>query len=148
MRIRVLIIWTFLMFGCRSSSSPVGPKLGEEFSLKVGQQITLDYGRAVLAVDSVKDSRCPLDVMCFWSGLATVWCRLSGVPFTLSIYSEAADTSLSNYSVALTSVEPWPISRHIPAQGDYVMKFIVTRDYRMWKRITALTVASHVRGLK
>ncbi len=148
MRTWILLLAAILLLGCKSSSGPLSAKLGQEFSMKVGQQITLEDGWDVLSVESVEDSRCPVGLMCFMAGSARVSCKLSEVPFALSIYNQAVDTLLCGYHVELTSVEPWPTIQQTPAQEDYVIKFIVTRDYRMWKRTTALTMASHVRGLK
>ncbi len=119
----------FLFFcSCKPSSAPLSPKLGEEFSMKVGQQAAIEGGRATLVVDSVIEGRCPVDARCDAPGSADVFCRLSGVPFTLGIYIAAVDTMLSDYQVQLTSVEPWPTTLWRPAQEDYVIKFIVTMN--------------------
>ncbi len=123
----ILLLGTLLLCGCKSSSGPVSPKLGEEFSMKVGESVTLQDGGAVISVQSVEDSRCPVNLMCFWAGIARVSCKLSDIPFALSIYSEAVDTLLSGYRVELTSVDPWPTAQSTPAQEDYVVKFIVTK---------------------
>ncbi len=122
-----LLMGVLLLCGCKSSSGPLNPKLGEEFSMKVGQQVTLQDGGATLSVESVEDSRCPVDMMCVIAGSAKVSCTLSGVSFALSFYQAAVDTSLSGYDVRLTSVEPWPTAQRSPAQEDYILKFIVTK---------------------
>lgn len=67
-----------LAFGCSSAAGPdhsgtfaVAAKLGERFTLKVGQRARIDdAGLAMRFVDVVGDSRCPSNalILCVWEG--------------------------------------------------------------------------------
>ena len=100
--------------------------MGSEFSLPIGQKITVDGYNRQLAVEITKiyDTRCPIDAFCIWEGYY-------GVDLTISNGTQSAPVSLCNlfcgstykerdtatfvlndhrYSVVLKDIIPYPVS--------------------------------------
>jgi hypothetical protein len=71
---RNLIFFLLLFTGTASGQTSDGPKEvmpGEEFTIRVGQQVVLkDTNLTIRFLDVTEDSRCPVDVVCAWAGNA------------------------------------------------------------------------------
>ena len=83
------------------------------------------------------DSRCPIDVMCVWAGLAEVELTFSQPGSTLTDtlvlgdFSGTTKTDLATfgvYSVRLLQVLPAPLSTMTIPQEDYVVKLEVKKS--------------------
>jgi hypothetical protein len=96
-------------------------KLGEPFILKVGQTVVVrDENLSITFQDVVSDSRCPTNVLCFWSGIAEVQIRLATKSADTAIVTVAilggsesdfdsryAGDTLG-YHIALLRLDPYP----------------------------------------
>jgi len=114
--------------GCAASPSPASIRLGQDFTLKVGETAILEGGRlevGFLAVEA--DSRCPRDVQCAWEGDAT-----GKVSFgkgegrrTLRLHTsprmEEPAGGSDPYRVVLIALNPPPVSAGEPPPSDYVV---------------------------
>jgi hypothetical protein len=85
---RLLILAVLLLVGCAGSTGEVKVRLGEEFSLPMGQTavITGEEFR-IEFVQVSEDSRCPKDVTCIWEGRVTAVVEIStdGSPQQLNL---------------------------------------------------------------
>ncbi|AUD05703.1 hypothetical protein CWM47_29990 [Spirosoma pollinicola] len=114
----LLIVGTVLFSACKSSNtSPTDSiSLGLHQSGRLGSEI-------VVRVDSIQDSRCPLNVTCIWAGQAKVKFLLSKDTDSTAVrLSLGADPGSSNkrpdsttvslnserYKVILREVNPYP----------------------------------------
>ena len=65
-----LLLFTGAAYG-QAADGPKEPAMDEEFTLKVGQKVTVkDTNLTVRFVAVAEDSRCPVDVTCAWAGNA------------------------------------------------------------------------------
>lgn len=127
MKVFLLLVALVCLPGCKSSSGPLTPKPGENFSLMVGQFARIGNAGETLSFDSVEeDSRCPEGMMCFWSGNARIALKLSGIPFSLNTNIEPVDTSLHGFTVRLVSLDPYPEAGRIPDRLEYKATLVVT----------------------
>ena len=119
--------------GCNRSKTPYGPKPDYDRSFNLEDSLTLSFGETAISekenisirFDSLlEDSRCPIDVICFWEGNA----RLSfffeepagAHRFALNTYSGfTRDTLVSSYHISLIDVLPRPVSGREIDQKDY-----------------------------
>ena len=81
MRIRSLaLVLTLSLAGCPQSSQS-DPELGQEFTLRAGQEVLLKGEGLKVRFDSVvEDGRCPPEVQCVWQGNAKIRLRLVKAP--------------------------------------------------------------------
>ena len=135
----------FVLFGCASAadgftkpktSSEVA-RLGREFKLKPGQQISLKGTKLRIQFAAVSnDSRCPSDVTCVWAGNAAVRLdvstnRSNGKSLTLNtakVSSLATEADYRGYKVKLVDLSPYPRSDRKIAAGDYVVTLLVSKN--------------------
>lgn len=120
-----------LLAGC--GANPAGPSVvtGQEFQLRTGDAVAVegtDFGVRFEAVAS--DSRCPADAICVTLGDAeavfTV-VRVSGAT-SVTLHTapgEARHSSVGEWSVSLTRLDPYP----------YAGVKIAPRDYRATLRV-------------
>jgi hypothetical protein len=111
------------------------PGLGESFTLKVGQTVTIDGEDLKLKFDSVvSDSRCPSDVVCVWAGEAEV--RLiatqNGADTPLVLVEEGLTSGLNvvdykNYTIRF-KLTPYPVSTHQIQTSEYRLELTVTKS--------------------
>ncbi|MEM2558630.1 MAG: hypothetical protein QXT51_04810, partial [Nitrososphaerota archaeon] len=67
--IAVAILSVFILFLQGGEKFEISPSLDEEFRLKVGEKALVRGVELVLVINKViEDSRCPINVYCFWSG--------------------------------------------------------------------------------
>lgn len=125
--ILVLFLVSVFVFAC--STDPVGPKLGEQFDLKVGQQVTVQSAGLTIKFKAVDgDSRCPEGVMCFWAGDAKVIIVVSQNEIALSATLNQNQATYSGFSFRLVNLSPYPkIDQRINPQ-DYVAKLVVSKN--------------------
>jgi hypothetical protein len=135
----------FVLFGCASAADGITkPKtssevarLGREFKLRPGQQISLKGTKLRIQFAAVSnDSRCPSDVTCVWAGNAAVRLdvstnRSNGKSLTLNTArgsSLATEADYRGYKVKLVDLSPYPRSDHHLAAGDYVVTLLVSKN--------------------
>lgn len=124
----VLVVFWVAVFAFGFSTNPVDPKLGEQFDLKLGQQVTVqNEGLTIKFKTVVNDSRCPEGAQCIWAGNAKVTIVVSEIDIALNTNSDPKQTPYSNYTLRLITLSPYPkLNQKINPQ-DYVAKLIVTK---------------------
>jgi len=111
-------------------------------SLKLDDSLTLHFQDTLfnneeniwITFDQViEDSRCPVDVRCFWAGNAKLGFAIvkeeNKVPFTLNTHGGRfpRDTTLFGYKITLLDVKPYPHTDSTFTQIDYSAKIIVSK---------------------
>ncbi|GAA4290134.1 hypothetical protein GCM10023163_03150 [Aestuariibaculum suncheonense] len=84
-----------------------------------------------LCVDSVSDSRCPINVNCVWEGNAAVYFTLSSkhedIPFTLNTFSNfKQDTIINGITFSLVDVLPYPDTTNARNQEAYYVNIDIS----------------------
>jgi len=109
------------------STVDIGAKLGEEFSLAIGQSAAISsVNMKIDFVAVTADSRCPSGAQCIWAGEAkcTVIISLNKKEQTVTLIqpgnSSSAETSIEGYSLSFI-LNPYP----------QVGKQIENKDYRL-----------------
>ncbi len=107
-------------------------------TLQLNYQETLLFPNDVaLSFQSINDSRCPIDAVCFWQGVAEVGLNLSTqsggtTDFIMSYLGLCEENCCSpeevgNYKIELLEVLPYPDLSGIPVTiEDYTITIIVT----------------------
>lgn len=136
------VLMHFMLIGCgtdpnmNSATNQTPPRMGQEFSIKVGQTVKLDsVDLQVRFVAVTEDSRCPADVNCVWAGKADVALDVvhnkcgSALKLTTQRSSQASDDGkVGDFRVKLVKLDPYPRSDRKIAPGDYVATLSVTKD--------------------
>lgn len=120
-----------MLSGC--SGGPTQPDrvpTGRSFDLRVGETaLTTDDVR--IKFDTVRsDSRCPVDVTCVRAGEAVIALtigRVGEVPEGRELDTTPArsSTTFLNFTITLSSLQPYPRSDRQTQPGDYIGTFIV-----------------------
>lgn len=147
MRITILSLLLASLLGCAqqpgseepSSQRVSGPKLGREFAVKYGQEVTLeDEGLKVRFASVTSESRCPSDpeVNCVWEGYAQIVLRLSkdgegaanmklNTPNSLQEKYPSEDGYL-DYTVELVKLSPYPGTAGGIEAAEYTATLLIT----------------------
>ena len=103
---------------------------GEPFNLRVGDSaLTTDDVR--IRFDTVRsDSRCPMDALCVRAGEAVIALtvgRVGEAPVGRELDTTPArsSTSFQNFTITLSSLQPYPRSDRQIQPGDYIGTFVV-----------------------
>lgn len=121
---------------CAGGATPV-PRLGRQFKLRAGQQVTLKGQNLRIKFAAVKeDSRCPADVTCVWAGNAAVLLEVSkrgrgSKSLTLNTNSRSSlvdENPYRGYRVKLVELNPYPRSSQRIAAGDYIVTLLVSKN--------------------
>jgi hypothetical protein len=129
MRRSIYAVGLVAALGC---SSPAGPQLGDQFSLRFGESASIaELGLWVRFINVVDDSRCPSDVVCAWAGDGAV--LLEVAPLNGDSKEDVVHTMLEPQTIPLGRAElrlvrldPYPATTQPIAPGDYVVT-LVTR---------------------
>lgn len=102
------------------------------YVLAPGDRLPLPDSNIVVTFHQVtQDSRCPADAICVWQGDAALLMsaaigRGPAVPFTLHTDLAPRDTTVAWFRIALSSLDPYPLSTDsIPATA-YRATFLVS----------------------
>lgn len=119
----------------RLSTRPAA-QLNQQFQLKIQQvaAIEADYLK-IQFLDVSDDSRCPVDVQCFWAGQATVVIgivkdgnNLGNVNLVLGAASqEQATAHFDDYTISLLELTPYPQRNQQIELSDYTATLLVSR---------------------
>ena len=115
---------------------------GGEKTLLLGDTLNISYGSTLqnieehiwITFDSVyEDSRCPVDVECFWAGNAklgfTFKQSIRKTSFTLNTHADfKRDTTVNFYHISLIDVLPVPHSDSTYTAKDYSARIVVDRE--------------------
>ena len=100
--------------------------VGREFKLKVGEEVFLRKENLRIKFVSVpEDSRCPIDVICFWSGNAKVVFTYQKnltplVNDTLNTHLQPHASQYLRYQIFLKDLEPYPMEAVPIPPGEYI----------------------------
>ncbi|HKR59856.1 MAG TPA: hypothetical protein VJS64_08965 [Pyrinomonadaceae bacterium] len=110
-------------------------KVGQEFSIKVGEQVNLEGADLALKFVGVpQDSRCPSNVNCVWAGNAEVAVELvhnkCTSALTLNTHSRppGGEGKVGSFSVKLVKLDPYPHTEKKISPSDYVATFLVAKE--------------------
>ena len=109
---------------------------GQEFTLKVGQQVKLDGVDLALKFVAVpQDSRCPSNVNCVWAGDAEVALELvhNNCTTALKLHTHQGSTAsnegeVGGFRVKLVKLDPYPHTERKISPSDYVATLLVTKE--------------------
>jgi hypothetical protein len=113
-----------LLTGCNSSTAP---RLGDEFTLRVGHTATItELNLWMRFIQVVEDSRCPANVTCVWEGDGAVLIEVA--PLNGDSKEDTLHTTLDPRSIPigraelrLVKLQPYPGTTGSIAPGDYVV---------------------------
>ena len=124
-----------ILAGCSTeANTPTGPSLGQQFTLPVGQSVSIKGENLNIKFDKVtNDSRCPTGVQCIWAGEAK--CQMSvtsnglvsTVVLTVSGASEAEGQQLVQNYKANFQLQPYPEAGKQIAEQDYKLIMTVSK---------------------
>lgn len=119
-----------LIAGCSGPTQPDRVPKGEPFDLRIGESaLTTDDVR--IRFDAVRsDSRCPMDAICVRAGeavIALTLARVGEIPVGRELDTTPArsSTTFLNFTITLTSLQPYPRSDRQIRPADYVATFVV-----------------------
>jgi hypothetical protein len=125
------VVMAVAIVGCNGSpTQPDRVPTGRPFDLKVGETaLTTDDLR--IKFETVRsDSRCPTDVNCIRAGEAVIALtvgKVGEVPVgrELDTTPAGSSTTVQNFTITLSSLQPNPRSDRPIPPGDYIGTFIV-----------------------
>ncbi len=127
------------------TGAPVAVGVGEPFQVRFGSRGTVDGRLDLTFLRIPEDSRCPLDVQCFWSGMAVVeldarlgddvaeTIRLGGMTDADGLLTGAVpdmdgvpEATVGTYEVELLAVRPYPAQANArPDDANYTISLVV-----------------------
>ncbi|MDZ7693021.1 MAG: hypothetical protein U5K69_18170 [Balneolaceae bacterium] len=125
-----LIFFAATLISCQESTTSIEPEpvLGEEFEIEIGEQITIQKeGLSITFKELLDDSRCPKGVYCVWAGNAKVAIQVNDEKAKLNTHLEPKTVNISEYSVTLVSVNPYPEYKTKIREEEYVLTLVVTQ---------------------
>ncbi|NGP89939.1 hypothetical protein [Fodinibius halophilus] len=127
-RLVILLIISVLL-NCENTKSPVQPKIGEEFTIEYGQEITIpEEGITLRFNDVLTDSRCPQGVSCIWLGNAEIVIELNDTKANLNTLLEPNQVRFSEYKVQFLSLKPYPKHDVELENKDYFAKLLISKN--------------------
>ena len=121
------------LWSCTKNLENTGFAFGEVFELNFAAQKTSDDGALSVLFSKIDDSRCPLELDCFWEGQAEVTLKVAALgeeSLDLKLilragYEALAIYTLGNYIYTLEEVLPYPVEPPTANDNDYVIKLKV-----------------------
>lgn len=133
----ICLIWLLpLLAGCTGAPAGIEVDLGQEFLLPIGQEAQITGENLRISFDDVsEDSRCPLNVTCFWEGRASSLVRLTYDDIAYSIaliepgLTEHAAYMFRDYSITF-HLKPYPGEVDNISKEDYHLQLTVSKQER------------------
>jgi hypothetical protein len=122
------------MVSSARSNAIISSRLGEIFTIKVGEQAFIEAEDFTIAfISVVEDSRCPIDVRCVWEGNARIVTRLSKAKNNRA--SIELNTSsrfpregvFLGYRIELVKLDPQQTSTREIAEREYRASLILSK---------------------
>ena len=132
----LLLLLATLLAACQNPGESTSVSLGEEFRIKIGQQVTISGHGLRISFSAVHDeSRCPTGVQCIWEGNAGVVVRVSKnrgkvVQATLNTNASVKPGQLEHkgYNIRLVGLNPYPKADERIEPKDYEALLMVTKE--------------------
>jgi len=136
LRFSLLAVLVLLMFlaGCGGEVEEVKANLGQEFSLSIGQTVSIQGEELKLRfVEVIGDSRCPKDVTCVWQGQASYIIEITYLEslnkVTLiqpGLTEEFSQIDFKDYVIEF-NLTPYPQAGKEIKESDYRLQLVVTK---------------------
>jgi hypothetical protein len=116
-----------------AASIPKEAALGQEFEIKIGQQVSIRSEGLKLSFTQVaEDSRCPEGVQCIWAGNGKIVLRVSQARrrssvMRLNTTTDPKQAAYRGYEVKLVGLNPYPKKDAPIRRREYVATLVVTR---------------------
>jgi len=128
----ILMIWVLMLLSFHGCEKDIVP-LNEEIELKYGTTKFIDDSGLSITIDSVRDGRCPVPMLCFWQGNAKVTFKLKDgkkvTRFGLDTYSGwVNDTLIYNYRFKLLELKPENRADPPVELKEYTATLFITND--------------------
>jgi hypothetical protein len=127
----ILLLAALLTAGCADSPTRPDAVVGRPFELKAGATSELPDGSRLTFNRVQSDSRCPMDAVCVWAGVATITITIrpgNGAAQSHELHTQptASHITYGTYTIALTALAPYPRASQPTPADQYVATFIVT----------------------
>jgi len=129
-----VLLLLLLLAACGGEAGEVKANLGQEFSLSMGQTVSIQGEELKLRfLEVIGDSRCPKDVTCVWQGQAS--CLVEITYFELlhkvtliqpGLSEEPSQIDFNDYLIKF-NLTPYPEAGEEIKKGDYRLRLVVTR---------------------
>lgn len=126
-RVLVLLL-SFVVVGCKSTTGPDTVVFGQPFWLKVGESMTFPDGNWMLFSRLVSDSRCPIDAVCVSAGDAVISVAFKIGHVVTEVHTDPSRSQISysgGHTIRLTELQPYPRASAPSLPEDYAAKFVV-----------------------
>ena len=130
--IMLFILALFSSAFCLRSYKAKHAEIGEEFSLKINETAEIeDKALSITFKDVLADSRCPVNVRCFWSGIA----RISIIAkkgeksseLELTLYHDD-EKRFNSYKIKFVELKPARIAGREINKEEYEASFVVLKS--------------------
>lgn len=121
----ILIFTTLIMLsGCEKI------QLGEPYDCRIGTKYLLD-NNLIFSIDSIRDYRCPKDVICIWGGDVDLYfiinINLTKIDTLIRLYRNNP-IETGNYTWKVLEVVPLLKADQMIDQKDYKIKLLVKKN--------------------
>ena len=121
-----LVLSALFFVGCEKA------EIGRSFDSIVNDKLRVDANLA-FSIDSVKDYRCPSDVICIWAGDVDIHIKFyrafGHIDTIMNLYNpDRNPISVDGYSFKVNEVNPVPVSNMIIPQKDFKINMTITKD--------------------
>jgi|GEM_PF-1068912 len=122
----LLLVSVFMITGCEKI------QFGEPYNCRIGVRYW-PGDNVSFVIDSIRDYRCPQDMLCFWSGDVDIF-------LSVSVYLDRVDTLLNlnrknrifetdKYTFTVIDVIPWLKSNEKIGRNEYRVRMQVDRKW-------------------
>ncbi len=128
-----IIVWSGCISQPAIESDFIVATLDVPFQLKINQTAELESENLQLRFSSVtEDSRCATGVQCIWAGRGTILIDIlnnenSIGAFSLSTEGGLSNTTFDEYTLKLTTLNPYPIINQTINLSDYTATLVVNK---------------------
>jgi hypothetical protein len=133
--IPAFLIVMIVFSGCEKDSNGTGQFTGiDSLAVPADTCISKTYGNdhIVYCLDSVADSRCPINANCVWQGVATANLKINinQVNHQVKLHTQTGmsiypnDTTLAGFNFKLVNVTPYPVLPPLPGVSMAIIKVI------------------------
>jgi len=128
-----LVLLLFLA-GCGGGAEEIKANLGQEFSLSIGQTVSIqDEELQLKFLEVVNDSRCPSDVTCIWQGQASSLIEITYLESVQKVTlvqpgltEEPSQIHFNDYLIEF-NLTPYPEAGKAIKDSDYRLQLVVTK---------------------